>query len=456
MKDFSATFSSIIDSYKDDMISMLCDLVSFPSVQAAPEDGMPFGKAVDDCLRYALDQAAKIGMNTEYVDGYAGHADIGSGEKTMGILVHLDVVPAGEGWDTDPFTPVIKDGKIFGRGANDNKVASVASLFAIKACLEAGVDFKKKLRVIFGCNEESGWEDIAYYKTKFEMPDFGISPDASFPVINAEKGILHFEITIPMTDDDKKILELSGGERGNVVLAQTKTLLEGSPALDISGFDAQASIENGNTLLTVSGQAAHGSRPDLGINAGAKLVQLLRKNGFSGNAIDFLCDCIGEKTDGSGFDVQFSDEVSGALTLSLGILEKAGDSIRAVIDVRHPVTCTHEDVIEIIDEKCELYGAKLKVIHEHPSLYMQADHPLIKTLLEQYTKTTGQPGYTVSIGGGTYARAMNNAVAFGCNFSDLGDDHGVHMQNEHTKIDDMVKACKVFANVIAAVQDADI
>ncbi len=454
MKDFS----SLIDSYRDDMIEMLCDLVRFPSVEGAPLEGMPFGKAIDDCLRYALKRAGQIGLKTEYVDGYAGHADIGKGEKTMGILVHLDVVPPGDGWDSDPFGPVVKDGKIFGRGSNDNKVAAVSTLFAIKACLDAGVEFKKKVRVIFGCDEESGWTDIDYYKTKFKMPDFGYSPDASFPVINAEKGVVHLELLIPMDGDDKKIIALTGGERANVVLERSRALINGVQNIDISGFDATIEEKNGNTLIVSNGLAAHGSTPELGINAGAKLMELLRKNGFKGNAIDLICDCVGESTDGEAFGVKMSDEPSGSLTLNLGILEKveSSEKIRAVLDIRHPVTRTGQEIISAITEKAARYGASVTPGHGHLPLYLPKDHFLIKLLMEQYEKATGLPGYAMSTGGGTYARTMENCVAFGGNFPDRPDDYGIHKQNEYVLIEDMLRACKVYAHVIAAVQDVEI
>ncbi|MGI5899389.1 MAG: Sapep family Mn(2+)-dependent dipeptidase [Christensenellales bacterium] len=462
MKNISI-FSDIIGSYKNDMIEMLCDLIRFPSVEAPPLDGMPFGKAIDDCLRYALKRAAQIGLKTEYVDGYAGHADIGGGkndEKTMGILVHLDVVPPGDGWDSDPFEPVVKDGRIYGRGSNDNKVAAVSTLFAIKACLDAGVEFKKKVRVIFGCDEESGWADIDYYKTKFNMPDFGYSPDASFPVINAEKGVVHLELLIPMKGDDEKIIGLTGGERANVVLERSKALISGLHKIDLSGFNATIEEKNGDTLVVSNGLAAHGSTPELGINAGAKLMLLLRKNGFKGNAIDLICDCVGESVDGEAFGVKMSDEASGSLTLNLGILELTGDGderkIRAVLDIRHPVTRTSQEVISAISEKAARYGASVKPGHGHLPLYLPKDHFLVKLLIEQYEKATGLPGYAMSTGGGTYARTMNNAVAFGGNFPDRPDDYGIHKQNEYVLIEDMLRACNVYANVIAAIQDVKI
>ncbi len=434
------------------MAAMLCELVRFPSVEGPPEmDGaMPFGKAIDDCLRYTLEKSKEFGLTPEYVDGYAGHADIGEGDKTIGILVHLDVVPAGDGWAGDPFEPVIKDGRLYGRGANDNKAAVVTTLFALKALQELGTEFTKRVRVIFGCDEESGWADIAYYKTKHRMPDFGYSPDAGFPVINAEKGILHLELMIPGGGDDDKLLALSGGERANVVLAGVEAGLPLDVPLDLTGFDISRREEGDRQILISKGKAAHGAKPELGINAGVRLMQMLRKSGLSGNAIDLICECIGDNTDGAGFGVDFADEESGKLSLNLGILERKGGAIRAVLDIRYPVTVSRETVLSAIEEKAAKYSATVKPLSQQRALYLPKEHFLVKTLLSEYEKATGLPGYTIAIGGGTYARALDNAVAFGGDFPDSDDTDTAHQPNEFVTIDNLVRACKVYAGAIAA------
>lgn len=453
----TAALEAAVEKYRSEMTDELCKLIRFPSVKAPASGGAPFGKPVDDCLRYALSLAERLGFDTEYVDGYAGQADFGSGERTMGILVHLDVVPEGKGWSVPPYAGILQDGRIYGRGATDNKGALVASLYAIRACADLGLNFKKRVRVIMGCDEESGWDDIKYYKTKHRMPDFGFSPDANFPVINAEKGIFHLELAIPATGDDALIEALSGGERPNVVCPECDAVLRGQRPLKLDGFDITAEYRDGKTYLHSAGLAAHGSTPEQGVNAATRLMQCLRANGMGGSMIDLVCDCIGDKLDGSGFDVGFSDEPSGALSLNLGVLEKTDSGFRAVIDIRYPVTCSREEVEAPLAAKAAGYGAELSVMDWKRPLYVPQDHPLVKTLLAAYTEATGEPGYTLSMGGGTYARALDNAVAFGGSFPGQSEEkHGVHKQDEYADVDELVSAAKVYATVVARIQDVDI
>lgn len=448
----------LISGYRDQMVEMLQKLIAFPSVKAESDGAYPFGKNIDDCLRYALGCAKEIGMETTYVDGYAGHADIGSGDKTLGVLVHLDVVPEGTGWDEDtpPYAGVVKNDMVYGRGSGDNKAAAVAALFAVKACLDSGAKLdKKKIRIIFGCDEESGWADIDYYKTKFEMPDFGFSPDASFPLYNAEKGIFHSCIHVPAGKDDAKILSFVSGERPNVVCPQAQVVLDGEIALNLDGFDAKTSIDGGKTYLTVRGRAAHAAWPAGGVNAAIRAMQLLRLNGFTGNGIDLVCDLIGDAVNGEKFGVGFRDEVSGPLTLNLGIVRKTENGFDLTIDIRYPCTtpyaCVHDEMVRRI----EPFGGALEVLEQKDPLYLPKEHPWVRMLLDVYHESTGLPAYPMSMGGGTYARALKNAVAFGCGFPDsIGEN--AHAPNECFPIEDMVRACKVFARLFIAAQDLEI
>ncbi len=448
---------AIVESYQDEMVELLCKLVKIPSVKADPLPGMPFGKDVADCLAETLKAYEQNGFAVTNCDNYAGHADIGAGEKTMGVLCHLDVVPVGEGWNFPPFEGAVRDGKIYGRGASDNKVASVATLYAIKACLDAGVQLTKKIRVIFGCDEESGWDDIKYYKTKYAMPDFGYVPDASFPLINAEKGIFHFEVAIPETGDDVKVLSFEGGERPNVVCDKATALIAGHPALDLAGLPVVAEIEGENTRLTATGLAAHGSTPQIGINAATRLMQALAKNGWKGAGIDLITTAIADSFDGSAFNAGFKDDASGSLSLNLGAVKKENGVLTCVIDIRYPVTLAYDTLLSALTARAAEFGASISVMDHKNPLYMPEDHPLIKTLLEVYHDVTGFDAYTMQMGGGTYARAMQNAVAFGPTFPDQeGIDHGVHKQNEFVGIDELMRATKLYAHVIAEIQNREI
>lgn len=446
-----------IEQYRDDMVELLRKLVRIPSVRGESRPGMPFGEGPAKCLEAALAAAEALGFKAENVDHYAGHADIGEGEQTLGILVHLDVVPVGDHWTVAPFDAFVKDGRVWGRGACDNKAACAEIFYAIRALMDAGIQWKKKVRVIFGCDEESAWEDMKYYKQRVKMPDFGFVPDGSFPLTNAEKGILHVEMNIPAHGDDEKFVSLVGGERPNVVLAKSTAVIAGAPALDLSGHPIESRVnESGDTVLVSTGIAAHGCTPENGENAGVRLMQCLRKNGWRGNMVDVICDLFGDKLDGEGFGIRFVDEASGALSLNLGVLEKAGDAFRLVVDIRYPVTDDYDKLLATLRERAAEYGATVRVMDHKLPLYLPLDHPLVTTLLKVYRDVTGRDDGPMSTGGGTYARTMPNAVAYGARFPDLDVDHCCHRENEFIGIDEMVRAAKVFARTILALQDVDI
>ncbi|MEG0767130.1 MAG: Sapep family Mn(2+)-dependent dipeptidase [Clostridia bacterium] len=184
----------IVTALAPEALSTLRAWIQIPSVKEAPLSGAPFGAPVRAMLDRALEDAQALGFQTRNFDGYIGDVEMGAGERVMGILAHLDVVPAGDGWQTPPFGAVVENGKVYGRGTSDDKGPAVAALYAMKAVLQAGLTPKARVRLLLGCDEESGWQDIAYYKQQERMPDFGFSPDASYPVINTEKGIVRLSL----------------------------------------------------------------------------------------------------------------------------------------------------------------------------------------------------------------------------------------------------------------------
>ena len=184
----------LIDSYRDDFTKMLQRWVRIPSVKSEAEDGAPFGREIRNMLDTAMEDARKLGFAVRDFDGYACDITLGEAEEKIAVLGHLDVVPVGDGWTKPPFEALIENGRMYGRGTNDDKGPVLASLFAMKAIQEAGIPLKKSIRLILGCDEESDWEDMAYYGAHEQIPDMGFSPDAMFPLINTEKGMLCLEL----------------------------------------------------------------------------------------------------------------------------------------------------------------------------------------------------------------------------------------------------------------------
>ncbi len=428
----------IVDSYRDKLIRSTQELVSIPSVKGKPSKGKPFGEGINKALEYTLDLGEKLGFLVGNVDGYAGFIEFGQGSETLGILAHLDVVPEGEGWTYPPYGGEIHDNRIYGRGAIDNKGPALAALYAMKAVMESGVPVNKKVRLILGTDEESGWADMDYYFKKQPMPDFGFTPDGSYPVIHAEKGIVHIELykTFDESDGDKSpVLSIKGGSRANMVPDSCTYILQG---------EAEP--------IQVRGISAHGSTPDKGENAIAKALKELKNRGLGNGSLDrFVADLdrlIGQDTTGEGLGIKCSDDVSGHLTLNLGIIDVDTQAGKAVLDIRYPVKYTQGEILLKIHEKLQGTGIDVKVLHGQKPLYVPKDHFLVKTLISVYKDQTGAEfAEPLSIGGGTYARALDIGVAFGAIFP--GSVELAHQKDEYIEIEDLVLNAKIYAHAIA-------
>lgn len=396
-------------------------LIRIESVEGAPEPGMPFGRGVGEALSFYLGLAAGMGLKTKNYDGYAGEAVLpaagkkGGAAEGIAVLVHLDVVPAGEGWSAPPFSGEIKDGRIYGRGATDDKGAAVVCLYALKRLLDEKAALSKDVRLIAGCDEESGQLCMKYFKENAVMPETGFSPDADFPVINCEKTILQLKLTIPADRAFKDLVkETDSGGRPNVVPDK-----------------ASATLTAGEKL-SFKGKAAHAMVSHEGDNAVFKLVNALIKKAGKGKsaALDFmaarLCDY-----SGAGLGVNAADEKSGALTMNFASLKYEGDALRAVLDFRCPLSVDTGTVINAINAHMPI-GGGVEVLYRQPGLYVSPDSALIRTLLRSYEKVTGKKGECIISGGGTYARHLKQGVAFGP--SENNAENNIHSADEFVEI----------------------
>lgn len=420
--------------YKKKMLKSLQELVAIDSVKADPEEGAPFGKGARQALDYFLNLAKELGFETTNVDGYAGNVDFkGKTDELFGILAHLDVVPFGEGWTRNPLGELVGD-TLYGRGTQDDKGPAIVILYALKELKDRGFVPNKTIRLIVGCDEESGWADIAYYTKKYKMPSIGFSPDADFPIINREKGIVHFTFS---GDFPNSNISLEAGSRPNIVPNKAYLTLDGKHNFD--GFEC--TFNNDKTVVFAEGISAHGSLPQEGDNAAHKLLKLLKEIDPS---LSFYYDTFAS-IDGSGLNIKMSDEVSGNLTSNLGVINIKDGKFNAVVDIRYPVTKDFEEIKErinkIIDGKCVIAD----YYHQKP-LYVPDNHPLIKNLLDAYEEVTGLKGYTVAIGGGTYSRALPVAVGFGPIF--LDEEATIHQKDERVKISNLNKLYDVYIKAI--------
>ncbi|MCL1796597.1 MAG: Sapep family Mn(2+)-dependent dipeptidase [Clostridia bacterium] len=455
------TLDQAVESLRPEIVETLSRWIRIPSEKLPPEPDAPFGRPLREMLVTALSDAETLGCRTRDFDGYIGDAEIGAGNETMGILVHLDVVPAGDGWAMDPFGGEVQGDKLYGRGTSDNKGPAVAAMYAMKAVQDAGVHLKKKVRLILGCDEESGWADIRHYKSRVAMPDFGFSPDAVFPIINTEKGILQLTLSAALAPEDGAsipVYSVHAGERPNVIpgLAKAEIGCEDFESLrrelNGTGFDVTAEkLPNGRIQLISTGVQGHAAKPGDGKNAAGQLLlalSALSAGGGSRAVIRKLADSIGVAYDGAGLGIDGSDAISGSLTLNLGVLRIADGRLHAMIDIRHPVLMSAEMIAKIIGMRLRDVNISVDVAQQKAPLHVPEESFIVQSLLFVYHRLTGCEPYTIAIGGGTYSRSMENCVAFGSTLP--GAQDLAHQANEHISIDNLMLSVRIFAHAIVA------
>lgn len=442
--------------YKKNMTELLSSLIHIPSVKGEPKLNMPYGKDVFRALMFMLDEAERMDLVTCNLFGQMGYVEYGSGDEVLAILTHLDVVPAGEGWETDPFTAVEKDGKIYGRGAVDDKGPAVAALIALYALKENCVSLGKRVRVFFGCDEESGWGDIDFYKENYPDPEYVISPDASFPIINREKGVLHLRVTMPLEGAPGSIVWADCGTRTNIVPNKAECTVKCSVAAAQKAaartngtFELEETEWKGVRILS-KGKAAHGSHPAEGKNALVAMIKLLKRMDLVQGGIErflFLLDkLVGERIDGRDLGIKCSDDLSGELTVNLATLKVSKDSISATMDIRFPISKTVDQIYEKVRQTLEKYGLRSEKAHCLEPHYVDEENSFIKALKEAYEECFQQKAECLCCAGATYARAFQNSVAFGPVPKERPSvEHG---PNEYIMVDDLVKLAEALATAI--------
>ncbi|MEG2710351.1 MAG: Sapep family Mn(2+)-dependent dipeptidase [Clostridia bacterium] len=458
---------ALIASYQDEMLHMLKGWIAINSVQAEPTaQNAPFGDAVRQMLDLFLKDAAHLGFCVDDVDGFAGAAEMGKGEKTLGILAHLDIVPAGDGWKHEPFNATIEDGVFYGRGVQDDKGPALSALFAMRAVREAGIPLKDAVRLIVGCDEETGMTDMRHYHEVRKLPDYGFSPDAEYPLINIEKGGLGLMLSKASAgENDARIpvYSLFAGLRSNIVpgaataevgtaqvpfaelAAQVARICAAHDRFDVCASD----LGNGRAKLTATGKQSHAALPEAGLNAAGMLLIVLAEldaGGGSNEAIRGLAQLLGIAYDGSGLGIAQKDDLSGALTCNLGLLRYDGALLTARLDIRYPICADESTLCGCAVMAASAWHIAVERMGGHTPLHVPADHPVVTGLLEVYHEQTGLPAYAIAIGGGTYSRTMPNTVAFGTSFPD--DVECCHMPDEHVTLEKFMLSTRIMAHAI--------
>ncbi|MGG5358748.1 MULTISPECIES: M20 family metallopeptidase [unclassified Enterococcus] len=436
----------VTEQHHEEALSALSELIRIPSVldEADSGEGHPFGSKVIEALDKVLEISEKLGFKTfKDPEGYYGYSEIGEGDELFGILCHMDVVPAGDenNWDSKPFEPTVKDGWLVGRGSQDDKGPSIAAMYAVKALMDAGVTFNTRIRFIFGTDEENLWRCLEKYNEKEEGITRGFAPDAEFPLIYAEKGLLQAYLTGPGTDE----FSVKAGGALNVVPDSApysgNKLEEVKEKLSAHGFD----FEDKGDSIVVLGKSIHAKDAPQGTNAITRLAIALSEV-FEFGPIDFLGKLVQENATGENVVGKTEDEPSGELTMNFASLEITPEQTKIGVDMRIPVTIEKEAIVEKLAEAVQKYDLTYSEFDFLDSLYVPRDSELVTALLGTYRDITGDMTEPFVSGGATFARTMNQCVAFGAMFPDTPDF--MHQANERWELSSMYKAMAIYAEAI--------
>ena len=428
-----------MEKYTDAIIADLSELVKIPSVYAE-SDKYLFGEDIDKCLDKALELMANLGFKTfKAEDGAYGYAEIGEGEM-LAVLGHLDVVNARkeDGWNTDPFELVNIDGVLHGRGVQDDKGPIVITAYALKALLDEGKKLRRRVRFIFGLDEETLWRSIAKYTEREEAPAMGFSPDAEFPLTYAEKGVLQMYVkgTAPSA------VTYKGGDSFNAVSPIAQCPYDEKIENALKELGHAYYVEDGN--IFTKGKTAHALQPWEGVNANLHLLEAIEKAGLADDAVRFINDSFqNEKFRFEGFTSEDLSDFSGPVTNCFSQMQADENGVRFSVDLRLPVSMTKEQVLDIMGEKAAKYGMTVETFDWLAPIHVPKEGEFINGLMEAYQEVTGDTVSEPQISGGaTYARAFKGCVAYGACFPDT--ELTEHEPNERVPVSELIKAAEVF------------
>ncbi|MCI1892887.1 MAG: dipeptidase PepV [Schleiferilactobacillus harbinensis] len=457
-----------VDKRKDALLADLHDLLRINSerdVQHATAD-YPLGPGPAKALDTMLTFGRRDGFTTKNVDNVAGRIAYGSGDEILGLFAHVDVVPAGDGWQTDPYQPVIKNDRLYGRGTADDKGPAMAAYYGLKIVKDLGLSVHKQIHFIFGTDEESEWVGIHRYLKTEPTPDFGFSPDAEFPIINGEKGIASFKIDVlppkNKISGEYTLQSFTAGIRDNMVPGTAGAVITGANPGELQqrfdSFLASHPVDgtitgHGDAIqLNVTGKGAHASQPDTGINAPNYLALFLDSQPLSGHGAAFvhvISQYLAKDTDGTALRIAHHDDLMGNLTSSADLFNFSLENHQAdvTINVRFPQGITAEQINRRIVQTigANVVTSTILGTPETPH-YVSGKDPLVKTLLQVYKDHTGHQGSEGIVGGGTYGRIIPRGVAFGAEMPD--QESVMHQANEYIPLAELWQATAIYADAI--------
>lgn len=442
--------------HESELLNDTLAMLRIPSLEGPAEPNAPFGAENRRALDLALKMTESWGFRTKDLEGYCGWAEFGSGEKLIVSLGHLDVVPVGPGWKHEPFGAEIDEGYIYCRGAEDDKGPTMAAAYAARAIKECFPELGARVRLVFGCNEESGFKCVERYNQTEEPPTFGVAPDSGWPLYHAEKGIANIVVRGTLPTVGFALRSVEGGQRPNIVIdrcnARVSVSAEARAEVEAALADAwdrnvEWRWEGDDLVVEAIGKAAHGSVPYRGDSAAIRAFRFLLSvapladRAFYSELFELA------HIGGNGLGISVSDDVSRDLTCNLGIVSTIADQVELLFNIRYPVKFSGEQIRQMAEaslaaRKC---GFEMVQFTDSPPLYFPLDHPLVRTIVAVAEEELG-PGQVPGVmGGGTYARAVPNTVSIGTGWD---GDGPAHENDERLKVEHLFKMSRIYAHIL--------
>lgn len=462
-KRLRADIDAWFERHSDRLVSDAIKLIAIRSVREEALPGKPYGAGPAAALEAASSILKANGLKPENHENHVITADLNDQEPALGILAHVDTVSEGGGWTSDPLTAVIRDGRLFGRGAIDDKGPAVAAIYAIKAAKSLAPELKKGCRLILGSAEETGHEDLMHYRKTHRLPPNVFTPDSNYPVVNLEKGRLvpTFGAGWQESRALPRVVSVRGGAAANVVPNEAQAVVEGFSLAYIQELCNEYSAKLGVKLsaepsqdgikITSGGVAAHAMKPEEGVNAQTALVALLAGLPVCDSP---AFDCIKTlsklfphgDTAGEALGVSMRDDVSGALTLNFGVLSLDTTGFTANFDCRWPKCATAENLDNVVVSALNAAGFTVSDLYKTLCHHTPEDAAFVQTLLKTYEEYTGKKGACLSFGGQTYVHDIDGGVAFGPAMP--GVDNRLHGPDEFISVDELILSAKMYTQII--------
>lgn len=429
-----------IAKYKSELIDTLVRQIEIQSEKTEAIDDKPFGHGPYEALVAFLEDAKNLGFRVHNLDNYAGWVEMGPEDAPMvAALCHLDVVPA-QGW-SDAYQAQVLDDKIIGRGSMDDKGPAVAVLFAMKSILDEGKELPARIRLILGTDEESGSACMKYYVKHAELPQAAFTADADFPVINGEKGhcayVLQYDGEPADFQNGTRLIECKTGTRANVIPGEATLVFESENA-------SQKEIE-------YIGKMGHASMPQYAQNAIQLALTEAYKTHHNDTFLALMNKLFHMEYDGKSLGISSIDEVTGDLTLNVGIIDYAHGKGEITIDIRYPVSTSFEKITSQIEAAIADTPFSIKTSSNVDPLYISLEDPLVVTLMDAYKKVTNRDDKPLVIGGGTYARSVPNTLAFGPCFAE--DENLCHQKGEYITFDTLFTAADIYREALLSLAE---